>query len=258
MSTFRHFLQQEFIQRTERNKSYSLRAFARHLRINHATLSSLLSGKRPFTSVTIKKIALALEIGPDKVEEFTDSIKKDSSTGPFFLLQQDAFNAISDWYFDAILELTQIPKIALTPKLVSEAIGITEFQAKMALETLERLQLIFKDGNGRYKIQHINSTNILDNDFTTSANRKYQRSILEKSIAALSEVDRNERDHTSTTLAINRKDFKRAKDLIQKFRHDLNSFLQRDSRKFDEVYQLQVSFFPLSNLSNNGALNESR
>ena len=249
MQHFRELLQQEFIRRTNRNKSYSLRAFAQQLGMNHATLSGLLSGKRTVTANLIDKLTPALELDPKKVAELKSANPESGSQEAFHMLQQDAFNSMSEWYFDAILELSQIPNINLSPKVIAPAISITELQAKLALETLERLELL-KLEKGRYRLEHANSTNILDPDYSTVAQRKYQRSVLEKSIEALTDTDRKERDHTSTTMAIQKKDLGRAKELIKKFRTELNAFLQRDPKSFDEVYQLQVSFFPLTQFTN--------
>ncbi len=247
MEQFRAYLQQEFVRRTTRNPSYSLRAFAQHLDMNHATLSSLLSGKRTITSATVKKIGQVLNLSPSDLAQFTNPKSvKESKAGNYFLIQQDAFSAMSEWYFDAILELTLIPNFNLEPKIIAKSINISNLQAKIALETLERLELLIKDEHGKYKLQHTNSINILDPDFTSAANRKYQKSILDKSLEALEKGDRKKRDHTSTTMAINKNDLPKAKELIQKFRHDLNTFLQRAEASPDEIYQLQISFFPLT------------
>jgi uncharacterized protein (TIGR02147 family) len=264
MHEFRAYLQQEFVRRTTKNQSYSLRAFAQHLGTNHATLSSILSGKRQITRATIQRMAKALDLGPAEVERFESACKK--SKGPrgegegplakepvtpsYFVIQQDAFAAMSDWYFDAILELALIPRFNLQPEVIAPSIGISELQARIGLETLERLELLTKDEAGRYRLQNQNSTNLLSPEFTSAANRKYQRSVLEKSIEALERVDRKDRDHTSTTMAIEIKDLAVAKELIQKFRHELNAFLQRDGAEPDGVYQLQVAFFPLTQYSN--------
>lgn len=247
MEQFKAYLQQEFVRRTKKNPSYSLRAFAQHLNMNHATLSSLLSGKRKITAATIQKIAAALDLGPTELAQFAKTNpNQNSKIENYFVIQQDAFTAMSEWYFDAILELSLIPNFCLQSDIISKSIGITNLQAKIALETLERLELLSQDAAGNYKLQHKNSINILDSDFTSAANRKYQKSILEKSFEALEKVDRKKRDHTSTTMAINNADLPKAKELIQKFRHDLNAYLQRAEAKPNEVYQLQVAFFPLS------------
>ncbi len=162
-------------------------------------------------------------------------------------MQNDVFAFISDWYYDAILELSLLPRVNLEPKAIATLLNITSVQAAMALETLVRLELLNKDENGKLRLSYKNSSNILDPESTTAAQMKYQRSILEKSLESLDKIDRKKRDHTSTTMAINAKDLPAAKEIIKKFRHELNGFMQRDESALDSIYQLQVSFFPLSN-----------
>jgi uncharacterized protein (TIGR02147 family) len=251
MQEFKNYLQQELLRRTTKNSSYSLRSFALQLGVNHATLSSLISGKRKMTPSTVEKLAKALNLGPEELSRYRGTANSGSTNSNYFVIQQDAFSAMSEWYFDAILELSLIPYFKLEPEIIAKSIGISELQARLSLETLERLELLYKDDTGQLKLKHQNSINILDSDFTSAANRKHQKSILEKSAEAIESVDRKLRDHTSTTMAINVKDLPKAKELIQKFRHEINAFLQRGDATPEEVYQLQVSFFPLSkNLKN--------
>jgi plasmid maintenance system antidote protein VapI len=245
MQEFKSYLQQEFVKRTAKNPAYSLRAFARQLKINHATLSTMISGKRKITESTFIKLSKNLNLSPEELSQF-QSLNKESLSPNYFLIQQDAFAAMSEWYFDAILELCFISKFRLEPEIIAQSIDITHLQAKIALDTLERLELLTKDKKGQFKLRHQNSVNILDTNFTSAANRKYQKSVLEKSIKSLESVDRKFRDHTSTTMAIPMKDLPKAKELVQKFRRELNSFLQRPGVKPDQIYQLQVSFFPLT------------
>ena len=245
MEKFRSYLQHQLILRISKNPAYSLRAFALQLGLNHATLSSLISGKRKITQATFNKISNSLNLSPAEIGEFLES-KDNQQKNNYFILHQDSFLAMSEWYYDAILELFRIPNQQLDAKSISSALGITPLQAKAAIETLERLELVTIE-KGNYKLKHKNSTNLLDLDFTSAANRKYQKSILNKSIEAVETIDRKDRDHTSTTMAINKKDLPKAKELIQKFRHEMDQYLQRGDVTPNDVYQLQVSFFPLTN-----------
>jgi uncharacterized protein (TIGR02147 family) len=253
MEQLKNLLQQEFMRRSSKNSAYSLRAYAKQLNIDHSTLSALLSGKRKITKKAAQKLAMPLGLGPKELQELigTKSMEADSVSTPYYLIQSDAFAAMSEWYYDAILELSRIKNIRLTPKLIAQSIGISALQAGLALKTLERLELLEKNTKtGRYILKHSDSTNSLDLNFTTAAQKKYQRAILEKSMEALEGLDRTVRDHTSTTIALDQRDLSKAKILIQNFRQQLNTFLQRKDTSPNEVYQLQVGFFPISNLSN--------
>lgn len=236
---FKSTLQQEFIRRGAKNPRYSLRSYAQFLGIHHSTLSGLLSGKRPITKKTVIALSLKLGIFPDNF------IKKSNFTlSEYAFLEEDVFNRMSEWYFDAILELSKIKSFDFTASNIGRYLNLTEVQVGIAIDTLVRLNLLKKTKNG-FKIVHENSTNLSSNEKTSSAMRKYQRSILDKSLDALDSVDRKDRDHTSTTLAIRKSDIPKAKQIIKDFRYKLTALLQDNHENFDEVYQLQVSLFPL-------------
>ncbi len=61
---FEAYLQHRFEGRQGRNPRYSLRAFARDLDCDHATLSQWLRGVRPMTAVAINRVADRLGLGP--------------------------------------------------------------------------------------------------------------------------------------------------------------------------------------------------
>jgi transcriptional regulator with XRE-family HTH domain len=62
---FRSLLCDELARRRGANSRYSLRSFARALRIDHSTLSQILRGRRPLTRASMRRLARRLRIeGP--------------------------------------------------------------------------------------------------------------------------------------------------------------------------------------------------
>ena len=88
----------------------------------------------------------------------------------------------------------------------------------------------------------------ISNDLSSSALRNLQKSILELSEKALSNLPRTKRDHTSTTVAMNKNDLPEVKEKIKKFRFELVEFIEREQVAPDEVFQLAISIFPLTNI----------
>ncbi|HKE96392.1 MAG TPA: helix-turn-helix transcriptional regulator [Povalibacter sp.] len=66
---FQARLHAAFLQRRRINPGYSLRAFARALRIDHATLSQILRGRRRVTARTIRACGLALGLTPREIRD---------------------------------------------------------------------------------------------------------------------------------------------------------------------------------------------
>lgn len=253
---FRLFLQNQLVLRCEQNPRYSLRSFARQLGTNPATLSSILSRKRTITERTIKKFGLALQLSPQEILAFTKEIqtpdKKEAETKIYQELTHDTFVAVSDWHHDAILELTHVKDFQPDPKWIAHTLGISILTAKAAIERLLRLELLKIDDQGKWIDVARDNSNTLDSDFSSAAMRKYQKAILEKSIHALESLPRSERDHTSTMIVAKARDLKKAKQMIAEFRKKLATFLQRDGVKGEEVYQICVSLFPISNVKEKG------
>ncbi len=67
-STFAAVLRAELTRRCARNPSYSLRAFARALDVDHATLSQLLRGRRSLTREVIEQLGERLRLPRASVE----------------------------------------------------------------------------------------------------------------------------------------------------------------------------------------------
>lgn len=74
---FRQRLSEEFARRRERNSHYSLRAFARDLGTDHATLSQILRERRALSSRMVTALGNRLRI--DRADLTTNRIQQDAS-----------------------------------------------------------------------------------------------------------------------------------------------------------------------------------
>lgn len=67
---FREVLTEQFTTRQRRNHRYSLRRFARELRVHHSTLSRLLNGQRPIQADAIARLGVRLGVASDQLRAF--------------------------------------------------------------------------------------------------------------------------------------------------------------------------------------------
>lgn len=248
-SDFRRFLQSELIRRCEKNANYSLRAFASSLGVSHATLSSILSGKRPLTTKAIVKLGGALNLSEKDIFRLSvqnaEKQNKKTKVQEHQLLTLDVFTAISDWYHDAILELTHTKNFKPNIKWIAKRLGLSNVEVQAAKERLERLELLEVINDKWIDCSKNNTTNI-NNDLSSAALRKLQEKILHLSAQALRAMPRNERDHTSLTVAMAKSDLEEVKERIKQFRFELVSYIERKQIEPDEVYQFAFSVFPLT------------
>lgn len=68
--SFRQLLVNELAARRSRNRRYSLRSFARTLRIDHSTLSQILRGRRALTPRAIRDLAGALRLAGHEIDSY--------------------------------------------------------------------------------------------------------------------------------------------------------------------------------------------
>lgn len=235
-------LQTEIESRRLKNKSYSLRAASRDIDIHVSILSQLLKRKRTLNSNYKKKIFSYLKLSDEQIEMIT---KQSENKIVFTQVELDIIRSISDWYHDAIIELLRTKGVKSNADYIAKRLGITEQEAEAAISRLMNLGIIKKQMNKTWSVSFDN-TLIYGNDTTNFALQTLQRQLLEKAIEAIKIVPKKDREQASMTMAINKKDLPKAKELIKKFHKELCEFLQRPNRDSDEVFQLITSFFPLT------------
>lgn len=235
METVLNLLQTELSRRCERNPKYSLRAFAKALGLSHATLSQMMSGKRPVSRKSLKKIAESLALGPERRalgEPATD----------YERISIDTFSAISDWYHYAILSLLETPDSKLDPRWIARRLGISLAEAGVAISRLRRLDLVERRG-GRWRQK--GGRLRVDNVEASAAARKFHRQLLTKALESLENDPKPIRDFEGITLAFDPREMPYAIQRLNSYARELAGELQRRGKP-SEVYELTVQFFPVS------------
>lgn len=247
----RLFLQSELTRRIQRNPRYSMRRFAQALGMSHTVLSLVLSGKRPLSRKAATQVSEFFGMSPLERERLiahrkgggmtvAEQLRVESETQQMTL---DTFSVISDWYHFAILSLLEIPQSKFQARWVAGKLGISEIEAKDAIERLQRLGLIKQNSKGQWK--QAGTPIRFDNRDSTAATRKYYRQLLSRALESLEHDQADERDFTSMTLAIDPADLDFAREKIRAFRRTLTRELESRSAP-TRVYNLNIQLFPLS------------
>lgn len=241
-SRFRNYLQDELAGRCRRNPNYSLRSFAKALGISPASLSQILSGKRPITERSRILLGSALGLSDDRLRALDRRTEENSD---FQQIALDEFAAISDWYYYAILELTHTRGFRSDAAWIARCLGITKSEVNNAVERLVRLELLDVDKRPWKDLSDSGKMTHLTKGMTSTAARKYQVQLLELSKAAVQEIALSNRSHTSATFAFDVDDIESAIERLNEFRRSFAREFQ-PRKKGGQVYQLQISFFPLT------------
>jgi uncharacterized protein (TIGR02147 family) len=160
----------------------------------------------------------------------------------------DSFAMISDWYHYAILELTHLKSFKSDSRWIARKLNISMSESNLAIERLKRLGFLRLDISGKLINASGSNTNI-SGEMRDSAKRKLQRHVLEMAIQALEECPIERRNQTSMTMAIHSKRLPEAIEKITNFRREMSAILEQDLER-DQVYQLGISFYPLTQAEN--------
>ncbi len=242
---FKTLLNSELSKRIQKNPSYSLRAFAKDLDINDSTLSKYISGKRKISPQKI--IALGKKLGlNDK------SLTEIASNGNNLLnkneinLSVEKFNLMSEWYFDAIIEIIKTDS-SMDLKSIAKKLKITQVQTNSAVKQLIDLKVISQTENGFICHQEKSLMAFHDNKFTSEALKNYQEQILNLSKRALKNDPRKKRNHTSHIIAVSNEILPEIIKKIQKFQHELADYIEEHEAPKDDVMAMQFTLFKLTN-----------
>lgn len=248
------WLRAEYQTRRRSNSAYSLRAFARFLKVSSGSLSEILSRKRAISSKQAQKIAGQLALTPDETEIFlrvcgstrnvgtkTHGTGKSLAAAKFRELERDEFALVSEWYHFAILSLMETKTFRSDPAWIARRLAISSTEVRSALERLDRLKYIKLTEAG-----YVLATGPLTTttDVPSAALRRLHKQSLTHVIDSMDAVDVRDRDVTSMTIAVNKEKFAIAKELIRNFRRNLSDFLETGER--DEVYHLNIQLMPVS------------
>jgi uncharacterized protein (TIGR02147 family) len=174
-SDLRHILQEEFVRRCRTNRSYSLRAFAKALRVDSSTLSQFIRGKRKLSPQIQLRLAKQIGLNPKQIQQLASSPSAQDHSQvraeDFRDLSLDIFQLIADWYHYAIFELITLKDFDPSSRWIARKLGITPTEADAAIARLKRLDLILVNEDGSWSQGAPLITNA-HQDLTAAAFRK--------------------------------------------------------------------------------------
>jgi uncharacterized protein (TIGR02147 family) len=250
---FRLFLQAELGRRCGNNPQYSLRAFAKYLAIDHATLSQLLRGKRALTARAIIRLGTRLGLDRATIDRYAAHAQSrgndaglESALSEIQLLANDAASVIAEWYHYAILELTRLQHFKTDSRWIAQVLGITADEVNLALTRLTRLGLLEMVDRHRW-IDKSGDTTASLAEFSQATVERLSEQVRSLLLGAMETVPGSRCEHSSTTLALSTARLPNVLERIARFRQELLLLLEQDPAR-DDVYQLEISFFPLTRL----------
>jgi uncharacterized protein (TIGR02147 family) len=259
---YRLILQKELTNRCDQNPRYSLRAFARDLKLSPSRLSEILNRKQGLSRGAAQKIASVLGFDERETQYFCDlvsirharSVKEreeaklrllkvdfEKERDSRFQLQLDAFKIISDWYHLGILELMKCKDFRHDTKWIARRLGIPLIQIELAVDRLMRVGLLKREGDVYVAIQE---DGWVPGGVPSGSIRKFHRQVLEKAIAAMAVQPVQERLFSTHFLTVDRSDLPAAFEAIQDFQRRFCAQFQGEQPR-ELLYCISMQLFKI-------------
>lgn len=239
------FLRNRFETLKQKNPRFSLRAFAGKIELDPSSLSKVFAGKKALAPET--RLNCLKKAGASKKE--IDAILKTGVNQPLShqIIPEDVFEVLGNWRYFAVLEFLRLDNNEKTVfALLKKKLDLDLKEAKDILETLTRIGFIKLEA-GAYEILKPNNSWSTAGGDTSLLRRNMQKDILERSIVALENVPMDKREHGSLLVAIDKNRVPEFKEHLRRIRLELSDYFQ-SSPTSNEVYQFQMSFYPVTKL----------
>lgn len=240
------FLKRELARRLRSNPQYSQSAFARDLGLSSGELSETLRGKRKLSLRSAYKICDKLELRGferDRLLELAGGAPKAEreTTVPASL---DFFEVLLDPIALMIFTLADTERFDWSVTSIATRLGLKPTEIEVALQNLERIQLIQKTARGYQR--HVKSLSSPE-DVPSATVRALHHYFLTRAKMALDMQPLSQRQFDGLTFAASLSDIPEIKKDIADFSEHLDAKYSRNRKKKDTLYHFEAALFRLDN-----------
>jgi uncharacterized protein (TIGR02147 family) len=249
-------LRERFRAAVRRNPRFSLRAFAKQLGMDHSTLSQVLKSQRRLSARTLSAVGKRLGLAEETVRAYSKNARKShASADPpkrprSYHFDLDTFQFLSVWYHYAILELIAVDGFKTDSRWIAKALGIGVDDVNIAIQRLLRLGLLEMQARDRW-IDKSGDAEFHSAALSEAACNQMSQDLHELAISAIQTVPSQHRVHRQLVVAIASAKIPRLKMLADEFLSEVRELVAEGGTK-DDVYQLEISFFPITTLRKPG------
>jgi uncharacterized protein (TIGR02147 family) len=264
------YLKAELERRKQINPSYSLRAMAKNLGIAPSSFSEVLSGRKHFSVRSAAGVALRLRLKGRDFRYFCTLVNFEISKDPeiksmlatqlrtlntksaqSFQATIDEFDLLSKWYHPAILELTHIESIKMSPTNIAEILKISVADASAALKLLVKMNFLIQTGDDQFAKtkKQFQFQSESKNDFL----KNYHKAMLHRVAEDLDHFQHTERAIGSETVPLSVHDLPEARLILEECFQKIIRLSEQSKHKTD-VFYLGIQLQKLSRSLNNASI----
>lgn len=160
-------------------------------------------------------------------------------------LEVKQYEFFSRWYYSVIYVLAGLPNFHPDPNWICQRLGryVTVKQIESAIANMVDLGLLVREGDG---LRQAAGTVLKTEDEVRHLSvRQYHRRMIELSARSL-ELATELREVTALTVGLPIGKLGEVKQMIRQFRESVDALLDKHQNEADDVYQLNIQFFPLT------------
>lgn len=261
---YRKFLADYYNNKKKTSKYFSYRYFSNKIGLNSPSfLKQVIDGKRNLTPHMIERFCNALNLKQKEAryfrslvlfnqaktigekQEYYNLLKTFIENVQEEILCPEQYDYFSTWYLPVIRELICAYNFKDNYEKIAKMLipNIQPFEVKKAIDFLLNLKLIERTPEGSYR--HIHSALTVNSNITSFAIRSFTKKMIELAAEALESFDKRERNISGITMGISKEAYHLILAELEAFKDRIKIIVNRD-KKTEQVYQINISLFPLS------------
>lgn len=262
---YRRFLM-DITQELREKANFNVRLFAKKAGLKAPSyLKMVMDGRRNVTVETAHKFCRALEVtgrqelyfeklvlynqttDPDLKKRYLEELIILLPRSPHFVLEKQQSRYLSRPHYVSLREMVVLKDFKEDYKWIAERLNppISPQEAKEAVQALLELGLLKRDQAG--KLMQAQDC-ILTEDKNTKLVQAYHfhEAMIDKARHALGHIPQKERNYYCLTLPLPLEMFDEIVKAFYEFRDKIVNLASQGGKNFDEVYQINFQFFPLT------------
>ncbi len=261
---YRAFLRDFYVERKTQTRNFSYRAFSSKAQLGSPNyLKLVMDGRRNLSTEMAERFATACGMRGEAARYFCSLVSfnqsKSSEDRSRHYAKLLAFRRYreahrldvahaeyhSRWYLPAVRELAGLEGFQDDPGWIANTLvpAITPGEAKEALEILEELGLLVRDGEGA--LRRRDAVVSTGPEMRRLHIARYHRTMLQRAADSIDLFPSEERDISAVTLLLRKSALGRLKARLQELRRELLETSEEEDDP-DIVVQVNLQMFPLS------------
>jgi len=265
---YRQYLKAYYAEKKQSNSHYSYQLLSERAGFgNRGFIFNVINGKKKLSKIHCFKLSQALRHSKaeafyfENIVAYTQAKQEEArrffyeqallsnkgAVSPAQVLRKDHYEYYSKWYHSAIRALIDLYSFTgdyvwLSRKVVP---AISDSQARRSVELLERLGLIVRDSEGRYRVTEKNI--VAGSDISQLAKNRFNVEYTELAKKSITDLPTDKRMVCSLTLGVSYSTYRRICEEAVRFQELVVGLANADFLA-DNVYQCQMILFPLSTI----------